>query len=378
MQNFKWFDVVLVDPRGIIGNGDSDTQTRQENYQRCYENLSGRNYMVITASRDDAESREQNDDFLYLGRSSRFSIPYLFRSVKFLKKKYSNEEILLTCSDPWESFLSAWIISKFIKARIQIQIHADIGDSAWRNLSLINSTRARVAKFTINRANKIRLVDEGQLKRLDQYLNFKLSKSKVDIVPVPLNLPNNFEIPLKKFSHNKSKRIGFVGRMHRDRGVQLFLRHIIELNSSFQDFEIVLIGDGEEKSQLISILTEKLGAGRVTDLGFLQGDNYYAALSSLDLVMSLASTESYGRVVRESLAFGVPILAKKNPAIDKLMGENHGIGIQIIDDNETGASISNKVRLDYLESDLINIGARIRRLEKESFENVVRAWKIHG
>lgn len=376
MHDSNWLDVVLVDPRGIIGNGDTDTQNRQEKYQKLYETINEKKYSVITTSKKNEIFDRTNSNFIYLGRSSRFSISFLFQAVRFLKSRYKSEEILLTCSDPWESFLSVWIISKFVKAKIQIQIHADIGDPAWRALSPINCIRGSVAKFAIKKAHMIRLVDIGQLESLNQYLNYKICRA--DIVPVPLNLPENFDLPQVGLSLSKSKRIGFVGRMHKDRGVRLFLRHIIKLNSVRQDFEVVLIGDGAERNQLKSMLEEKLGARRVTDLGFLQGKDYYAALASLDLVMSLAPSESYGRVVRESLALGVPILAKRNTAIDNLMRENQGLGIQIIEDDESGESISKKVEIDYLKSELMDISTRIRELERESFENVVLAWKING
>lgn len=96
-------------------------------------------------------------------------------------------------------------------------------------------------------------------------------------------------------------RLGFVGRVTPEKGVRLFPR--IEqalLDSGLKRFEIVIIGDGSERPWLESKLRK--GVFR----GVLLGDGLAEAYANLDLFVFPSRTDTFGNVVQEAAASGVP------------------------------------------------------------------------
>jgi glycosyltransferase involved in cell wall biosynthesis len=96
-------------------------------------------------------------------------------------------------------------------------------------------------------------------------------------------------------------RLGFVGRVTPEKGVRLFPR--IEqalLDAGLKRFEIVIIGDGSERAWLGSKLRK--GVFR----GVLLGQELAEAYANLDLFVFPSRTDTFGNVVQEAAASGVP------------------------------------------------------------------------
>jgi glycosyltransferase involved in cell wall biosynthesis len=96
-------------------------------------------------------------------------------------------------------------------------------------------------------------------------------------------------------------RLGFVGRVTPEKGVRIFPR--IEqalLEAGIHKFEIVIIGDGNERSWLESKLRK--GVFR----GVLTGRELAEAYADLDLFVFPSRTDTFGNVIQEAAASGVP------------------------------------------------------------------------
>jgi glycosyltransferase involved in cell wall biosynthesis/predicted metal-dependent phosphoesterase TrpH len=96
----------------------------------------------------------------------------------------------------------------------------------------------------------------------------------------------------------------YSGRLTREKGVDLLADAFLEAHRLRPALQLVLAGGGPEEARL----RERLGdAG--TFLGWLEGDALAAAYASADLFLFCSQTDTYGQVLLEAQASGLPIVA---------------------------------------------------------------------
>ncbi len=96
-------------------------------------------------------------------------------------------------------------------------------------------------------------------------------------------------------------RIGWVGRLTPEKNVQAFAA--LEANllaAGEQDFELLIVGDGSEREWLRARLKHAIMPG------FLKGEALADAFASMDAFVFPSKTDTFGLVVLEAMASGVP------------------------------------------------------------------------
>jgi phosphatidylinositol alpha 1,6-mannosyltransferase len=112
--------------------------------------------------------------------------------------------------------------------------------------------------------------------------------------------PEQFN-PKHRTAHDGILRLGFVGRVTPEKGVRL-LRKIEQalLESGLHDFRIIVVGDGSE----VAWLKRRLKHGEFT--GVLRGEELAQAYANMNLFVFPSRTDTFGNVVQEAAASGVP------------------------------------------------------------------------
>ena len=97
--------------------------------------------------------------------------------------------------------------------------------------------------------------------------------------------------------------IGYVGRLTTEKNIR-FLADLETslLESGFSDFRFLIVGQGAEDSWLRSNM------GKADLPGVLSGEALAAAYASMDVFVFPSRTDTYGNVVLEALASGVPAI----------------------------------------------------------------------
>ncbi len=96
----------------------------------------------------------------------------------------------------------------------------------------------------------------------------------------------------------------YSGRLTREKGVELLADAFLEGQRQRPALHLVIAGGGPEEAAL----RERLG-DRVTFLGWLEGDALATAYASADLFLFCSQTDTYGQVLLEAQASGLPVVA---------------------------------------------------------------------
>jgi glycosyltransferase involved in cell wall biosynthesis len=330
--------VLILDPRGNIAVGGKDVIARHENYAKellTQEKTSHLDLKVFSAGSSVKYSANgKNKMVINISRPTFNSYMFAKKAHKFIKINNLNVKLLVS-GDPWESFWSAYFLSKFLnkKIPIQIQVHGDIADPRWRRINYRNRIRFSLAKLSLPKASSIRTVTKYQAENLVKA--FGIKREKIVVVPVPITVASK-SVSLKS---ERPKTIGLIGRIHQDRGIWEFIKLVKILTSSSKDFKVVVIGSGPSKNKFLLKLQSVIPKNRIIYLGQLPENELRKAWKKIGVLVSMAPVESYGRVIRESLIAGVPVWATSSAGVKDLMDNCKKGEVKLLDLSKSDASL---------------------------------------
>jgi glycosyltransferase involved in cell wall biosynthesis/predicted metal-dependent phosphoesterase TrpH len=99
-------------------------------------------------------------------------------------------------------------------------------------------------------------------------------------------------------------RVLYAGRLTREKGVDLLAESFLRAQRIEPRLHLLLAGGGPEEEELRARLGE-----HATFLGWLEGEDLARAYASADLFLFCSRTDTYGQVVLEAGASGLPVVA---------------------------------------------------------------------
>ncbi len=99
-------------------------------------------------------------------------------------------------------------------------------------------------------------------------------------------------------------KVLYAGRLTREKGVDLLAESFLRAHASDPRLHLLLAGGGPEEGEL----RERLGE-RATFLGWLSGEDLPRAYASADAFLFCSGTDTYGQVILEAAASGLPVVA---------------------------------------------------------------------
>jgi glycosyltransferase involved in cell wall biosynthesis len=116
----------------------------------------------------------------------------------------------------------------------------------------------------------------------------------------------------------------YVGRLSREKGLHLLADAYLEARERDRRLHLVLAGRGPEEN----LLRDQLG-DTATFLGWVEGDELANTYASADLFVFPSMTDTFGQVILEAQASGLPVLAVRA-----------GGPAELIDDGRTGCLVA--------------------------------------
>lgn len=176
------------------------------------------------------------------------------------------------------------------------------------------------------------------------------------------------------FGAGEGTRFLYVGRVSREKNLGLLADAFRELQESGFGAQLVIIGDGPYRTEL----EEKLRGLPATFAGFLEGDELSRGYASSHVFVFPSTTDTFGNVVLEAQASGLPVIVTDQGGPKELMRD--GVtGIVVRADDKD--SLVDAMRFFLLDGDaLAAMGHRAREFAEQGELNTGETYDtiLHG
>nr|WP_242841691.1 glycosyltransferase [Desulfitibacter alkalitolerans] len=165
----------------------------------------------------------------------------------------------------------------------------------------------------------------------------------------------------------------YVGRVAPEKELDVLFDAAVRLNQKRINFKLFIVGDGPYKKQL-----EERNLPNVTFLGYKFGAELQMLYASADIFVFPSTSETYGNVVLEAMASGLPVVAADAGGVkENLIQMYNGIAFTPGSPDEMAEAISRLIKDDDLRTGLAN-NARKYSLTKswdEVFSNLFKNYQ---
>ncbi len=221
----------------------------------------------------------------YLIKNSIMLMNKKILNIKAIKK--INSDIIITTRDFHNNLVSRYANSKIMKIATEHNFHND-------DKSYINNLTSSLKGFDYF------VVVSNELK---EFYKNKIKNTKC--VYIPNVIDEVYDKPKYNFNHN----IVSVGRLSKEKGFADLIDVIDLVKREVSDIHLDLIGDGKEKENL-ELKVSTLGLERnITFHGFKEGKEKDNIITKNSLYVMTSHSESFGIVLIEAMAYGLPCLA---------------------------------------------------------------------
>jgi len=187
----------------------------------------------------------------------------------------------------------------------------------WTDTDLAVSIYGKIDRFVLRKYASVIAVSDAVKNRLvkagvhDEKIH--LIKNGIDIRPFQKASPSLRGIVDKE----GAPIVGFVGRLSKEKGADVFLRVASRVLEEIPDAKFVLVGEGPERNEL-ELLVDQLAIGKST---FLVGrrTDMPSVYASFDLMVLSSRDEGLPMAVLEGMASGVPWVAAAVGDVPKII-----------------------------------------------------------
>jgi glycosyltransferase involved in cell wall biosynthesis len=294
------------------------------------------------------------------------SIDLLSFAIKTYKvlKRYSGQKITLVAGDNYGALVICLLLKKFLSANVSIQISIHGNPLLYRDSITLSMIRKFCFRFFVPHASTIRLVSKHLEKPLGGYFG---KSARILVCPIPITVG-----PVPEF---RSKRgvIGFVGRLHYERGVDEFCEILAHLANSPNPFSFTVIGDGPQKDKIEKFMISREYLS-LELLGALPHTQVLTQYTYFDLLLSCAPDEGYGLALREAILSGVPVVARKNLGTLELLKQFPGM-VFLFDSTQEAVDLVRIKHEMLIEPELIQLYRRKQEdFDRANVAALVKSW----
>lgn len=179
------------------------------------------------------------------------------------------------------------------------------------------SLRARLYhkldRYMLRRADRVVVMSDAQ-RAMFRGMGARVNILYNAIVPLPDGSPPLFA------TSGGEPRIGVIGRLSPEKGVDVLLAACAVLARDSIPFHLVVIGDGPEQERLQAIVERDNLRECVTFAGRL--DISRAIYAALDVVVIPSHTEGLPNVLLEAIGCGIPVVSTKVGAVPEVIGSS--------------------------------------------------------
>lgn len=203
----------------------------------------------------------------------------------------------INCCTPWANgiaSMAALFLSQTRLVRVdQLPLRTTDIATLWRTRALCLRMDAHVA------------VGLASARRMEDF--YALGRNSV--ISIPNGVPDVDDVdliqPPNLFSSHHVMTIGSIGRLNAMKAHDILLRAVAQV----ENVQVVILGEGEERTQLEQLAIQLNIAERVKLLGWIEHPRFY--LSSFDVVAMPSRSEGFPLAMVESMLAACPVIATR-------------------------------------------------------------------
>jgi phosphatidylinositol alpha 1,6-mannosyltransferase len=240
-------------------------------------------------------------------------------------------------------------------------IHEFIGRRVEKLLSPIKGQRAAswMERFVLNRTVWFYGRGDVLLAPNQELVDLLRARTGKPVFMMARGVDTDFFSPSRRTRQNGPFTIGYVGRLMPEKNVRLLARIEADLLAAGRsNFEFLVVGGGDEKDWLQSNLSH------IQLPGVLGGEQLGQAYANMDVFAFPSHTDTFGNVIQEAMASGVPAIVTSSGGPKFLV--RHG---------ETGFVTNNAEDFSKYVQRLMDDPGLLERMKRAAREETVsRSW----
>jgi phosphatidyl-myo-inositol alpha-mannosyltransferase len=216
---------------------------------------------------------------------------------------------ILHFHEPWVPVLSRQILNRSNSINIAT-FHAALPDR--RMTRTIEKVITPYTKSILNDLDVLTAVSPAAISYVTS-----LTDRKINIIPNGIDLNKYTSLPAK--SNRKTKKILYLGRLEKRKGVKYLIHAFSLLREKHPEFTLTIAGDGPDRSKLEYIVADNEMTG-INFLGYVDEKTKLKLLQEADIFCSPALYgESFGIVLLEAMASGCVAVAGNNKGYEAVL-----------------------------------------------------------
>jgi len=256
---------------------------------------------------------------LYVGGRRTIRQAISFGIALFFRLRGDTYDIIDCQQFPYFSCIAAKCSTGFKKTPLVITWHEVWGQYWYTYLGIVGFFGkciewgvSRLAPDTV----AVSATTAKNLRKLNPRINARIIPNGVDLERINSIRP-----------HDETTDIIFVGRLIREKNVDLLVRAMDILSRTNKECQALIIGEGPERDTIMRLIHELSLESRVHIIGFRDDhDEIIARMKSAKICVLPSTREGFGIAALEALACGLPVITVDHPAnaIRDLITEQNG------------------------------------------------------
>lgn len=296
-----------------------------ERHQK-YADLAGQ-LEIIVLTKKGFKKRKVDDHLTVYPSNSSGKLSYVFDALNLAKNIYWPDKIdLIVTQDPFLTGLAGLLIKKRFKISLLIHFHGDFWDNKYwlmeKGRWWFNWFFLLLSKLIVKQADGIRVVSSGIKKKLAKA---GINQHKIKVIPTPVDLEKFSQIDqarVEKLKRQYDARpiILNVGRKDPSKDFKTFFKTIELVCQKFKKMIFLQAGANLQMNYCSDCDQEAI----FESLGRLKHKKLIKYYQAADIYLSTSQHESFGKVLIEAMAAGLPVVATQTTGSQEIVkdGEN--------------------------------------------------------
>ncbi|MFZ5812033.1 MAG: glycosyltransferase [Thermodesulfobacteriota bacterium] len=312
---------------GVAGGGKTPRRTRMAHFTDTFSEVNGvaltlrmhldmagkhgKRLTVITCGQDDIAPGEGVMNFKAVGEyrlaeypSQKFSYPPFLRMLEYV---YEQGFTLLHSATPGPIGLAALVIARILKLPIHATYHTAIPQYA-RYLTGDDSMEEIMWRYVVWYYNQMDAVFVPSASTGEELKAHGVAPEKIRTYPRGVDVERFHPAKRNGFLAGQGVAEGvsllYVGRVSREKNLHHLAEAFRNLSARHAEVNLVVVGDGPYLEEM----RERMAGTRCHFTGCLDGEDLAEAYASSDLFVFPSTTDTFGNVVLEAQASGLPVV----------------------------------------------------------------------